>query len=61
MSVFTDLHEQGNTLLLVTHEPEIASYCQRIIRLRDGLVEADEWIKENCAAPEFEVVGNERM
>ncbi len=61
MSVFTDLHEQGNTLLLVTHEPEIASYCQRIIRLRDGLVEADEWIKEKCDAPEFEAVGNERM
>ncbi len=61
MSVFTDLHERGNTLLLVTHEPEIASYCQRIIRLRDGLVEADEWIKEKCDTPEFEVVGDERM
>ena len=54
MSVFARLHEQGNTLLLVTHEPEIASYCQRIIRLRDGRVEADEWIKEKCDVPELE-------
>ncbi|MBM3216079.1 ABC transporter ATP-binding protein [Candidatus Poribacteria bacterium] len=46
MGIFSQLHEQGNTLLMVTHEPDIAGYCQRIIRLRDGVVEADQWIRE---------------
>ena len=36
------LHEQGNTIILVTHEPDIAEHAHRIIRLRDGLVELDE-------------------
>jgi putative ABC transport system ATP-binding protein len=46
MNLFTELHSSGNTIVLVTHEPEIAGYCQRIIRLRDGEIESDEWIKE---------------
>lgn len=46
MNLFSELHEQGNTLIMVTHEADIAAYCQRILRLRDGLIEGDEWIRE---------------
>ena len=42
MDIFHNLHVQGNTIILVTHEPDIAEYSHRIIRLRDGLVEKDE-------------------
>jgi len=41
MDIFHKLHVQGNTIILVTHEPDIAEYSHRIIRLRDGLVEQD--------------------
>ncbi len=42
MKIFQDIHQAGNTVILVTHEPDIAEYAHRIIRLRDGLVESDE-------------------
>ena len=42
MSIFEKLHENGNTILLVTHEPDISEHAHRIIRLRDGLIELDE-------------------
>ncbi len=42
MKIFQDIHEAGNTVILVTHETDIAEYAHRIIRLRDGLVESDE-------------------
>ena len=42
MTLFGDLHSQGNTIILVTHEHEIAMHAQRIIQLRDGMVEKDE-------------------
>lgn len=42
MSIFEKLHDEGNTIILVTHEPDIAAHAGRIIRLRDGLVEKDE-------------------
>lgn len=41
MKLFDDIHKLGNTVILVTHEEEIASYAHRIIRLRDGLMESD--------------------
>lgn len=41
MNLFQRLHDQGNTLIVVTHEDEIAHYAHRIIRLRDGMVESD--------------------
>ena len=44
MKLFGDIHAQGNTVILVTHEEEIAAYAHRIIRLRDGLI---EWDKKN--------------
>lgn len=42
MDVFRQLSEAGNTIIMVTHESNIASYSQRIIQLRDGMVEADK-------------------
>ncbi len=42
MEIFEELHEQGNTIILVTHEEYIAEHTNRIIRLRDGKVERDE-------------------
>jgi putative ABC transport system ATP-binding protein len=42
MGLFADLHRQGNTIILVTHEEDIALYAHRIIRLRDGRIESDE-------------------
>lgn len=42
MALFEELHDQGNTIVLVTHEEDIAAYTHRIVRLRDGLVEGDE-------------------
>ena len=42
MALFARLHEQGNTIILVTHEPDIAAHAHRVIRLRDGKVVRDE-------------------
>ena len=41
MDLFAKLHDKGNTIIMVTHEDDIAQYSHRIIRLRDGLVETD--------------------
>ncbi len=41
MNLFEDIHKAGNTIIVVTHEEEIASHADRIIRLRDGMVESD--------------------
>ena len=41
MQLFQELHDKGNTIIMVTHEDDIAHYAHRIIRLRDGLIEWD--------------------
>ena len=41
MGLFEDIHKKGNTIILVTHEEDIALHAHRIIRLKDGLVESD--------------------
>ncbi|MEY4926680.1 MAG: hypothetical protein RI894_1116 [Bacteroidota bacterium] len=41
MGIFEEIHAAGNTVILVTHEPDIAQHAHRIIRVRDGLVEMD--------------------
>ncbi len=41
MNLFQELHDRGNTIIMVTHEDDIAHFAHRIVRLRDGLVESD--------------------
>lgn len=41
MELFHELHQKGNTIIMVTHEDDIAHYAHRVVRLRDGLVESD--------------------
>ncbi|TWH47378.1 ABC transporter ATP-binding protein [Sporomusa sp. KB1] len=48
MRIFGNLNEQGKTIILVTHEPDIAEYAKRVITVRDGLIISDE-IKEQRA------------
>ncbi|MCB9032710.1 MAG: ABC transporter ATP-binding protein [Chitinophagales bacterium] len=42
MALFEEIHNNGNTLVVVTHEEDIAAYTHRIVRLRDGLIESDK-------------------
>lgn len=42
IGLFEEIHNAGNTIVLVTHEPDIAEFAHRIVRLRDGMVETDE-------------------
>ncbi len=45
MDIFSKIHESGNTVVLVTHEEDIANYARRVVRLRDGVIESDR-VKE---------------
>jgi putative ABC transport system ATP-binding protein len=45
MGLFHEIHEKGNTIILVTHEEYIAEHALRIIRLKDGLIEKDEIVE----------------
>jgi putative ABC transport system ATP-binding protein len=45
LNLFERLHKNGNTIILVTHDPEVAAHANRVIRLRDGCVESDEQSK----------------
>jgi len=46
MALFDRLHQQGNTIVLVTHEHDIAAYAHRVIHLKDGVVAGDERTKK---------------
>jgi putative ABC transport system ATP-binding protein len=46
MSLFAELHKKGNTIIMVTHEEDIAKYAHRVVFMRDGNIEKDE-INEN--------------
>ena len=41
MNLFNDIHKNGNTVIVVTHEEDIAKYAHRVIRLKDGMIESD--------------------
>jgi putative ABC transport system ATP-binding protein len=45
MEIFGKIHDEGNTVILVTHEEDIAKYAHRIVRLRDGMIESDTYTK----------------
>jgi putative ABC transport system ATP-binding protein len=54
MNLFAEIHQKGNTIVLVTHEEDIARHAHRIVRLRDGHIESD--IKnEHIVIPAFQV------
>ena len=42
LNLFNEIHQKGNTIILVTHEEDIARHAHRIIRLKDGMIESDE-------------------
>jgi putative ABC transport system ATP-binding protein len=42
MTLFDTLHAKGNTIVLVTHEPDIAEYAHRVVHIRDGQIDSDE-------------------
>jgi len=46
MNIFSKIHNEGNTVVLVTHEEDISNYARRVIRLRDGIIETDK-VKEH--------------
>jgi len=39
--LFDELHAKGNTIILVTHEPDIAEYANRVVHIRDGMIASD--------------------
>jgi putative ABC transport system ATP-binding protein len=55
MALFDKLQREGNTIILVTHEEYIAEHADRIIRLRDGIVESDELVRNKRIANHTEV------
>lgn len=55
MQLFEDLHKQGNTIIVVTHEEDIAQRAKRIVRLRDGLVENADGTLPEWQLPKMEM------
>jgi putative ABC transport system ATP-binding protein len=49
MELFTELHQAGQTIILVTHEPEIAEYAQKVVHMRDGKIERIEHVQATHA------------
>jgi putative ABC transport system ATP-binding protein len=47
MRILKDIHQAGNTIILVTHEPDIAEHALRVVRLRDGVIESDDCKNSN--------------
>lgn len=58
MELFATLHEQGNTIIMVTHEADISHYAHRIVYLRDGLVESDKK-NDDIFRPDYQAAAQE--
>lgn len=56
MAIFQELHREGSTIVLVTHEPDIAQHAERILRFRDGLLTSDEVVANRVIASGKEVL-----
>ncbi len=54
LALFDEIHEQGNTIVMVTHEREVAEHAQRIMSFRDGQLVNDEWRNERTIGRELE-------
>jgi putative ABC transport system ATP-binding protein len=53
MALFQDLHAEGKTVILVTHEEDIARHAQRVIRFRDGHIVSDQRVENTVDAREM--------
>jgi putative ABC transport system ATP-binding protein len=53
MSIFQRLNDDGKTVILVTHEPDVAAYAKRVVRFRDGAIERDECIDQKRISLEY--------
>jgi putative ABC transport system ATP-binding protein len=51
MNLLEQIYQQGNTIVLVTHEEDISKYARRIIRLKDGQIYADETVHQEINSP----------
>jgi putative ABC transport system ATP-binding protein len=61
MSLFQELNDQGITIVMVTHEPDVAQYCKRVVEVRDGRIKRDYPVEErhNAAADLRELLATE--
>ena len=53
MAIFQELNEAGITVVIVTHEADIARHCKRVVNIRDGLVQGDEMVADRLVAREL--------
>ena len=60
LDLFDALHREGQTIVTVTHEPDIAQRCRRIVRLKDGQIEADDLIEQRDSRVAAGADGNGR-
>ena len=58
MALFAKLNAEGRTVVIITHETEVASYASRVVRLRDGRVQSDERRSANGALPSLHEVAS---
>jgi putative ABC transport system ATP-binding protein len=50
LNLIDELHQQGKTIIMVTHDDDIEKHCERTVFLRDGLIESDRWNRERTSA-----------